>query len=324
MMKKIILCLTAISLIAFIALGTFTAHAATTTIRIHGSNTLYPITDGTASAYHEENPDVEFEVGGEGSSVGVAMLFNEQTDIATSSRDLKASEIASANDTDMIIRVFIVALDGIAIIVNPANPITQITQQQITDIYNGTITKWSDLGVDVDIDGIKVLERDENSGTHEFFNEFFMNKKEVDSTKLFDYGQYQSTSEMFSVVASEVNTIAYGGLGYVTEDVKALDVSDKDGANFAPPSVATVQDGSYAVNRPLYFFTDGEPTGSVKDYIDFVFSYEGQTIVFNVGFIPVGDYDETGGDGGLRTSFGYVAIPLALGIIAYTVMRRRS
>lgn len=289
------------------------------TLVIEGSNTVYPIANLAAARFQEINPDITVTIGGAGSGVGIASLLNGQCDIADASRFPKDAEITIANTSGIEMIVHTVAKDGIIIIVHPDNPITQLTQQQITDIYNGTSTSWSDLGITLAIDGIKVLERDENSGTHDYFNKVFLAKQEVDSSGLFAYGQYSSTSQLFEIVATEVNAIGYGGLGYLDDTIKAVEVDDGTGT-YVAPSVPTVRDGSYPISRPLYMITDGTPTGLVKDFIDFVMSYEGQSIVFYTGYIPVGDYtEEYNPTEGISTSFGFIAIPLAISITALVI-----
>ncbi len=293
------------------------------TLVIEGSNTVYPIANLASARFQEINSDITVTVGGAGSGAGIATLINGQCDIADASRYPKESEITESNSSGVVLRVHTIAKDGIVIIIHPDNPINELTKQQITDIYNGTITTWSTLGITLALDGIKVLERDESSGTHDYFNEFFLAKQEVNASNLYAYGQYASTSQLFEVVATEVNAIGYGGLGYVDETIKAVSVDDGSGA--VAPSVTTVRDDSYPVSRPLYMITDGEPAGLAKEFIDFIMSYEGQSIVYYTGYIPVGeyteDYDPTEG---LSTSFGFIAIPLAIGITALAIHRRKK
>jgi phosphate transport system substrate-binding protein len=308
--------------LGILATSNFTLAAET--LVIEGSNTVYPIANLAAARFQEIKTDITVTVGGAGSGAGIAALINGQCDIADASRYPKESEILESNSSDVDLIVHTIAKDGIVIIVHPDNPIAQLSQQQITDIYNGTITAWSDLGISLTLDGIKVLERDENSGTHDYFNEAFLAKQEVNSSNLYAYGQYASTSQLFEVVATEINAIGYGGLGYVDETIKAVRVDDGTGT-FIAPSVATVKDGSYPISRPLYMITDGEPAGLVKEFIDFVMSYEGQSIVYYTGYIPVGEYTEDyNPTEGLPTSFGFIAIPLAIGITALSIRNKKK
>jgi phosphate transport system substrate-binding protein len=274
-----------ISTVAIVMIMSFAATviAQDVTIRIHGSSTVFPIAEQASNRYHQLHPEVDFDIGGGGSGTGIAMLINGEADIADMSRLPKASEEADAIAEGVNITVHTVAKDGIAICVHNDNPLTGLSIANITDIYNGTVTSWAAFGITgLTSDNIKVVERDENSGTHDFFNEFFLDSAEVPQAKVAAYQQTGSHPETVTILQTENNAIGYLGLAYVDGSVNDVPV---DGV---APSFNTVKDDSYPVARGLYMVTDGVPTGPVGDFIDFIFSEEGQSIVYYVGYIPVG------------------------------------
>ena len=302
------------------------------TLVIQGSNTVFPIANLAAARFQECNPGITVTVGGEGSGAGIADLIDGKADVATASRFPKQSEIDEANNTDVELIVHTIAKDGIAIIVNPNNPLSELSFEQISKIYNGTYTHWSNLSLTVAVDPIRVLERDESSGTHDYFNEEFLNGEEVNPNTVSDYAQYQSTSQLFADVAENVNAIGYGGLAYVDETVKAVAVKKEEGDTAVTPTIATVSDASYPISRPLYMITNGEPEeGDLRKYwLDFILSVEGQSIVLYVGYIPIGNYLENYDPTNPPeckvivegTPFGFITVPIGIAIFALALRRR--
>jgi len=246
------------------------------TIDVQGSDTMLNIGTAWSEAFMDENPGVEVSIQGGGSGTGIAALLNGTVDFAHSSRDIKDEELAAGEEKGMDIVEHKVAIDGIAVIVNPANGVEALTMDQLGKIYRGEITNWKDVGgIDAEI---VLLSRDSSSGTYEFF------KEEV----VGDDAEYAAVAKLLpstqaivdEVVANEAG-IGYIGLGYLTEDVKVVAI---DGVK---ASVTTAADGSYAISRYLYMYSDGEPEGVMAAYLDWILGSEGQQLVVDEGFVPL-------------------------------------
>ena len=245
----------------------------TNRITIKGSTTVLPIAQSVAEVFMGKNPAVNISVQGGGSGVGVAGLIDKTCDIANSSRSIKDQEISKAVERGVQPYANVVAMDGIAIIVNPGNPLDKITKSQLLAIYTGRISDWSELGGSAG--KIVVVSRDTASGTFEAFNELALGKARVRPDALMQ----ASNQAVASVVARTPGAIGYVGLGYLTPSVKTLTY---DGVN---PSHKTVLTGEYKLSRPLFMYTQGEPKGHVKEFMDFLMSEEGQMLVEKAGFI---------------------------------------
>ncbi|OYT53822.1 MAG: phosphate-binding protein [Candidatus Altiarchaeales archaeon ex4484_2] len=246
---------------------------ATKKITIAGSTTVQPISNQAVEAYTAKNPNVKISVQGGGSGTGVRMVSEGSVDIGAASRDLKDSEMEA---TPSLV-THTIAHDGIAVIVHPGNSIEGLSLQQIQDIFAGKITNYREVGgPDMEI---VVIIREEGSGTRATFEELVMDGGGVSNSE--DVLQKPSNGAVRATVSGNENAISYVGLGYIDESVKALQV---DGVT---PSTATIGDGSYPISRNLYYITNGQPTGEVKRYIDFVKCSEGQKIVEKEGFIPL-------------------------------------
>jgi phosphate transport system substrate-binding protein len=253
-----------------------------------GSDTLVNLALAWAEAYHSEHPEVSVSVTGGGSGTGIAALINGTTDIANASRVIKVEEVENAEKRDIHPMEFVVAKDAIAIVVHPSNPINQLTLEQISSIYSGKIDNWAELGGEDR--PIVRLSRETNSGTHVYFLENVLRMGKSDNKTFFspDTLLMQSSEGIIVEVSQNPNAIGYDGLGYVTEDMKVLAVAVSAAGPYVLPSVTTVNDSSYPIARDLYMYTPGEPTGTVKAYLDWVrLSTEAQTIVAQLGFVPV-------------------------------------
>jgi len=259
---------------------------ATQTIQNKGSDTLVNLALAWAEAYMQLHPEVHISVTGGGSGTGIAAMINGTVDIANASRKMKPEEVAAAEANGIFPVEFVVARDAIAIVVNPSNPVDRLTLQQISDIYTGKISNWRQVG------GanrpIVLLSRESNSGTYVYFLENVIRLGRKDSDLLFspDTLLMPSSEGISAEVRQNPNAIGYDGLGYVTPDQKVLAVARDANRPFVLPSVATVNDGSYPVARPLYMYTAGEPTPVMKAYLDWVLS-EGQGVVAELGFVPL-------------------------------------
>ena len=257
-----------------------------TYIENKGSDTIVNLALAWAEEYQQIYPEIRISVTGGGSGTGIAALINKTVDIANASREIKTEEQELALDNGVLPVEFVVARDAIAIIVNPENPIKQLTLAQISDIYSGKINKWSEIG-GKNLPIVR-LSRETNSGTHVYFLEEVLRLGDPENKTLFSPSTLllPSSEGITAEVRQNPNAIGYDGLGYVTPDVKVLAVS-KDGTNFVFPSAETVNNGSYPIARDLYMYTIGQPTGIVKEYLDWILSPTAQTIVSELGFVPI-------------------------------------
>lgn len=259
-------------------------------IDVTGSNTVTPISTLFAENFMDANPQVNVAVSGPGSGAGIAALINGTTDICQSSRPIKQSEIEQASAKGIDVNETRIATDAIAVIVNPSNPVDELTVEQLSGIYTGAITNWKELGGNDA--SIVALARDTNSGTHVYFKEAIvqMDGTPRKDTSLEYGGSVQllpSTSTGVTQVAQNQNAIFYIGLGYMEDTVKALGIKKTSDALPVLPSLQTALDDTYPVSRGLFYYTDGEPEGLIKSFIDFALSDEGQELVESAGFVPL-------------------------------------
>lgn len=264
-------------------------------ITVKGSDTMVNLAQKWAEVYMQNNPGVSIQVTGGGSGTGVAALLNGTTDLATSSRELKENEYTTARSKGIEPKVIEVALDGLAVIVNPDNKFDNITVKQVSDIFSGKIKNWKDLG-GPDLP-ITLYGRENSSGTYEFFKEHVLGRDE--NGRQIDYATstqvLQGTAALGEAVARDVKAIGYGGVGYFAErkDVKILHVKQDENSPAISPSedgivnYEAIWSGDYSISRYLYSFTNGEPQGTLKEFIDFILSEEGQELVKSMEYIPL-------------------------------------
>src|SRR4030043_103644 len=260
--------------------------------KIIGSNTVTPLSSVWAEEFMKDNPQVSIAVSGPGSGAGIAALIDSTTDICQASRAIKQSEIDQAEARGVHPYEIQVASDGLSVVVHPSNPVSELTIAQISAIYTNQITNWQEVGGN---DApIVVLSRDTNSGTHVFFKEHVVRMLGLptqDTT--LEYGSkvlfLPSTEQGVSEVAGNPNAIFYPGLGSVTDAVELLAIKKTASDPGLLPSVETVLDGTYPISRPLLFYTNGAPTGIIKDFIDYCLSPEGQSKVTEAGYIPLAE-----------------------------------
>ncbi|HET6451648.1 MAG TPA: phosphate ABC transporter substrate-binding protein [Spirochaetia bacterium] len=257
-----------------------------TAIQDTGSDTLVNLALAWAERYMEEHPQVRISVTGGGSGTGIASLINGTVQIANASREMSAEEIAEARKNGIEPVRFTVALDAIAVVANRSNPVTGLTLQQLSDVYSGRITKWSDLGPGSG--PVVLLSRESNSGTYVYFLEQVIRLGSSKSTALFSPRTLlmPSSQGISSEVLQNPNAIGYDGLGYVEPEQKVIAVARSAAGPFVIPSARTVLDGTYPISRPLFMYTAGQPTGAVKDYLQWV-TGEGQALVKGIGFVPL-------------------------------------
>lgn len=252
-----------------------------------GSDTIVNLALAWAERYQGDHPDVRISVTGGGSGTGIASLINGTVGIANASRQIKQEEIEQAQSNGVEPIEHIIARDAIAVIVNPNNPVTELTLKQISDIYSGKITNWKEVGGDDR--PIVRLSRETNSGTHVYFLETVLRLSSKEDKTLFsmDTLLLPSSEGIIAEVRQNPNAIGYDGLGYVPHDLKMIAIAEESGGAYVLPSVATVNDKTYPIARDLYMYTNGTPEGILKQYIEWILSPEAQEIVEELGFVPI-------------------------------------
>jgi phosphate transport system substrate-binding protein len=253
-------------------------------LAVRGSDTMVHLTGSWAEAFMEGNPDVEVAVTGGGSGTGIAALLNGTTDICAASRAMQPNEQDLARQKGIEPVEFVVARDGIALIVNPANPVASLTLEQIRNIYTGACTSWKEVGGPDE--QIIVLSRESSSGTYVFFQEHVLKKQDYRQ----DARLMPATAAIIQSVSDDKWSIGYVGLGYAreaSEKVKTLPVQADAAAPRVMPSEETVRSGEYSIARPLYLYTSGPPQGAVKEFVDFCLGTQGQRIVRQTGYVTV-------------------------------------
>lgn len=253
-----------------------------------GSDTIVNLALAWAEKYQTIKPEVRISVTGGGTGTGLTALINKSVDIANASRQIKAEELDAAKKVGLNPQEFVIARDAIAVIVNPENPVDELTLAQLSAIYRGEITNWKEVGGEDR--PIVRLSRETNSGTHVFFLETVIRLGNKEDKTIFSANTLllPSSEGIISEVKENPNAIGYDGLGYVTSEVKMLAVSSlKTPAVYVLPSAATVADGSYMISRNLYMYTEDVPTGEIKTYLEWIMSPEAQQIVKDLGFVPI-------------------------------------
>lgn len=260
-----------------------------TVIQNTGSDTLVNIAQAWAEEYATVNPTVSVEVSGGGSGTGIAALENGTVDIANSSREIEPQEIEQAKkNTGKEPRQFMVGYDALAVYIHKSNPIEELTLEQLGGIYGegGTITRWSQIGAKMPegADEIIRVSRQSNSGTYAYFREAILGRGR--DFKLGSRDMHGS-KDVVELVSKTPSAIGYSGMGYATAEVKMLRIARKAGDAAVAPTVENTLTHAYPIARPLFMYTLGEPTGVVKQYIDWVRSDAGQKIVVESGYVPL-------------------------------------
>ena len=261
--------------------GSEDKEVASTSITIKGSDTVLPLSQKEAEEMMKTNQDVSVTIVGGGTGVGITALLDGTTDIAMASRDLKTEEKLKFAEAKKEIEKVTIAFDALAVIVNPANKVGQLTREQLEKIYTGQIKNWKEVGGE---DAkIVAYSRESSSGTYEFFKEEVMDKKNYAS----DILSMPATGAIVQAVGQTKGAIGYVGLAYETKEVKQLSVSYDQGKTFVAPSVASAKDKSYPISRPLFYIFDKANAAKVKTVVDYALSPEGQKNVSEVGYVPL-------------------------------------
>jgi phosphate transport system substrate-binding protein len=272
----------AASMLAVIA----TSADARTVLQNKGSDTLVNVAQAWAEAYQNINSDIAIAVSGGGSGTGIAAMINGTVDIANASRKMKDKEKKMAKDRGQDPVEHVVGYDALAVFIHKDNPMKTMTIEQLAEIFGrgGKATKWSDLGVKVPgcKDKIVVVSRQNNSGTYAYFKKAVLSKGKFRQGTLDMHG----SKDVVDLVEKTPCAIGYSGLAYATDHLQMACIST-GGADCVVPSVESAGDGSYPVARPLMMYTNGQPQGEIKTYMDWIMSDEGQCIILEKGYAPV-------------------------------------
>jgi phosphate transport system substrate-binding protein len=261
--------------------------SATTVIQNKGSDTMVNLALAWAEAYQKVKPQVSISVTGGGSGTGIAALANNTVDIANASRKIKPEEIEQIKSKGVDPIEFIVARDAIAVVINPNNPVNELTLQQVSDIYSGKYTNWSEVGGEDR--PIVRLSRETNSGTHVYFLEQVVRLGDKENKTLFspDTLLLPSSEGITAEVRDNPNAIGYDGLGYVTDEVKVVAIAADPGGEYVYPSAESVNNQTYPIARDLYMYSAGIPSPIEKAYLEWIMSPPAQEIVTQLGFVPL-------------------------------------
>jgi len=270
-MKRFFLSLAMIAIIASMTMAQ----------KIKGSDTVLPLAQKEAEAYMKNNPSAKLTVTGGGSGIGFAALIEGTTDIAMASRSIKFDEKMKMQNGGKTAKQVVIAKDALTVIVHPSNKVTKLTREQLESIFTGKITNWKQVG-GADL-AITAYSRETTSGTYEFFKEHVLKNKNYKSGIL----SMPATGAIIQSISQTPGAIGYVGMAYVTKNVKEIWVSFDGGKNYIEPTVANSKAGKYPIVRPLYFYYDTKKEASVKPFVNFVLSAEGQELIDKLGYLSL-------------------------------------
>lgn len=276
-----------VSVISFFLAGAGRAEELKGSIQVKGSDTMVNLAQGWAEDFSKKNPGVNAAVTGGGSGTGIAALIAGTADIAISSRTMKEKEINKAKENGIDPYEIKAALDGLAVVVHPSNSVSQLTIEQLSDIFTGKIKNWNEVG-GVNLP-IVILSREVNSGTHVYFKEHVLRKGNEKSAEEFSPAALlmPSSQAIADEIAQNANAVGYYGMGYISSKQKVIAVAKDKNSPYIKPILENVQNNSYPISRPLLIYTKGQPQGIIKVFLDFVLSKEGQEIVRKTDFVPI-------------------------------------
>ncbi len=257
-------------------------------IQITGSDTMVNLGQAWAEEFMNQNPDVSIAVTGGGSGTGIAALINGTTHLAQSSRDMKPGEKeAVTKATGKEVKEYHVGMDALALIVHPTNRISELSIDQLSDIFTRKIVDWKEVGGEPG--PVLVVSRERNSGTHVYFLEHVLRRGNPKGPEEFASSALMMPSSQAIVqeVVRSRMAIGYVGLGYVPPGLKPLAIRKDAASSAIRPTIETAQSGTYPISRPLYLYSAGELEGGVKRFIEFVQSPAGQAIVRQMDFVPL-------------------------------------
>jgi phosphate transport system substrate-binding protein len=260
-----------------VALGASAFSARADNLIVKGSDTLgAKLVPQLAEEFKAQHPGTSFDIAAEGSTTGISAIIDGTAQIGMASRPAKPEEISTAAVKGVKLQPTTVAYDGIAVIVNSANPLKSLTRKQVEQIFTGEIADWSAVG---GTGGkISIYTRNTSSGTYSEFKELAMKKRDYAPSSQKMAGNEQIAQE----VGKNPNGVGYVGLAYTKgSGIKVVPI---DGAT---PSKESVLAKAYPYARPTFYYTNGDPSGLAKDFVDFTLSDSGQKIVAQVGFVPI-------------------------------------
>ncbi|MDR0745391.1 MAG: phosphate ABC transporter substrate-binding protein [Mediterranea sp.] len=248
--------------------------------KLKGSDTLLPLVQKESENYLKENKDANVTITGGGSGVGISALIDGTADIAMSSRKIKFDEKVKLQEAGRSPVEVIVAYDALAVVVHPANSVTDLTREQLEGIFTGKIRNWKEVGGE----DLKIVaySRETSSGTYEFFKSDILKNKNYMPSIL----SLPATGAIIQSVSQTKGAIGYVGLAYLNKNVKAIHIS-YDKKNYVEPSFENARNKTYPVVRPLFFYYIKGTEKTVKPFTDYILSVEGQATVKTIGYIPV-------------------------------------
>ena len=289
-MKKIVI----IAIVTMSLLGAFLmASPAKKMIQIKGSDTMVNLVQILAEEYMAQNPGASLAVLGGGSGTGITGLINQTCDIADHSREWKQKGIDQAWEKGVTPRFFVIAVDGLSIIVNEKNNLDKLTMAQVGALYRGEIKNWKALGGPDK--GVSLYGRQSNSGTYTFMQEHVLGNKNYST----DMKEMNGNAQIIESVLQDEGGVGYVGVGYlydkdgkIRSGLKILNISkEPNGQAYSPLDKAAVDSKKYPVSRPLYQAVNGKPGGEIAKFLMWETGPEGQKIVEREGFYTVsGDY----------------------------------
>ena len=294
--------LVVVALIAGAAVTSVTAAQRSKMIQVKGSDTMVNLVQIMAEEFMAKNPNIPIAVLGGGSGTGVVGLINKTCDVANHSREIKKSEYEQMAAQNITPREFIIAVDGLSVIVNSKNPVKTLTMADVGAIYRGDIKNWKDVGGPDK--AISLYGRQSNSGTYVFMQEFVLGNKNYSS----EMKEMNGNAQIIEGVINDEAGIGYVGVGYlfdasgkVRSDLKIVDINKEKGAPaFSPLNKKAVDSGDYPIARPLYQSTAGKPSPDVAKFLQFVTGPEGQKIVEKEGFFTIGPGHKAQNDKNLK------------------------
>ncbi len=276
-----------LSVFVFVSLLNQSHLFAEDSIQIKGSDTMVNLGQAWAESFMGSHPNALIAVTGGGSGTGITALVNGTCDIAQSSREMSSKELDLAKSKGLDVQDVVTAIDAIAFVVHPSNPVEQLTIDQLSDIFTGKITNWKEVGGKDE--AMLALSRERNSGTHVYVLEDVVRKGAKDNKDEFAANvlMLPSSQAIEQEVSSSTAAIGYFGLGYLNSNVKALKILNSKTGTHVAPSIETATDHTYPLSRPLHFYLPRKPEGAVKEFVDFALSDEGQKIVKETHFVPL-------------------------------------
>jgi len=256
-------------------------------LQMKGSDTMVNLCQAWAEAFMAKHPKISVAVTGGGSGTGIAALIGGTCDLAAASRKMTQKEIALATAQGAPPQEWTVALDGLAVVVHPQNPVKRLTLQQLADLFTGKIHNWRELGGANQT--VVLLSREVNSGTHVYFKEHVLSASKDAGPKEFSPEALllPSSQAIADEVATNSSGIGYYGMGYVNPKNVVVAVAKTAADPYITPSEETVRSGVYPISRPLFLYSRGVPQGVVKAFLNFVMSPEGQAVVRHIDFVPI-------------------------------------